>query len=142
MFGLLLVVMLHLALFHAIVGTKARCCRGLPRESERQIGVFLQVGNPDLWPDMLTCTAQVVDAVAGSHTVDVRIAYSDTSEPDPANKLFISTSVKKLSANVSVYAETVKNVGQDVGQFLTQVARAEEEGQRYTYILKMHTKNE
>jgi len=139
LFGLFLFAASSLALVYVFVKPWLHAAAP-PRESERRIGVFLQVGNPELWPDMLTCTANVVDAVAGSLAVDVRIAYSDASEPDPANKLLISTSVKELGATVSVYTETVKNVGEDVGQFLTQVARAEEEGQRYTYILKMHTK--
>ncbi|CAE8632524.1 unnamed protein product, partial [Polarella glacialis] len=103
-----------------------------------RLGMFLQIGNATLWPDMLGCLSSVADAYAN---IGVHISFLEGSIPN-ATKLEIANSVRALSMRISLVTLTVPNLGEDIGQFLAQLEQAEGEGQQYDFILKVHTKTD
>ncbi|CAE8629002.1 unnamed protein product, partial [Polarella glacialis] len=103
-----------------------------------RLGIFLQIGNPSLWPDMLGCLSSVADAYAN---IGVHISFLEGSFPN-ATKREIANSVRALSMRISLYTLTVPNLGEDIGQFLAQLEQAEGEGLQYDFILKVHTKTD
>lgn len=133
----------------------------------RYAAVMIQVGNSDLWDDMLMCVANVAAAVPDGFALDVYVSYprddqattmlrpsssmssgiNDGPAIDQYPKLEdrVRESLKGLSRIDQLHISRFDQKGADVSQFLKQVqsmiisasGRSESD---YEVILKQHTK--
>lgn len=103
------------------------------------VALFLQVGNADIWPDMLQCATNVALAVEPSSRLDVHISFVQEFLPSTTVRQSIERSSKALVGVDDVHVIIVENAGADVGQFIHQLKANTE---RYGAILKLHSKTD
>jgi lipopolysaccharide biosynthesis protein len=106
---------------------------------------MLQIStNPELFPDMMTCTANVVAAVKHDSQIklDLYVSLTTGTRSEDWLKREIRSKYMGLDFFSHIYIDKVNNTGADMGAFLTQMTRMEREGVSYDAILKMHTKTD
>jgi len=123
---------------------------GLGRDEESQaiqrVGVFFQVANISVWPEMFQCLQAVVEAEAAD--VGVHISTHSSSGDISALKNDVTTLQRWNTANsahdMSVQFSSTDNIGLDIGPFLSQLQESYSSTNKapYDVVLKMHTKSD
>ena len=110
-------------------------------ESSPRIGIFIQVFNYGLWPEMRRCVETVLEA-AGNGVVDVILTATHSYETIyyflPTLR-YVSNFSSALRYDILSF---VKRKGADNGVFLQQLLLAKELSLDHEIILKIHTKEE
>jgi len=99
-----------------------------------QIGIFAQVANLSIWPEMEHCVRNVAAAATGP--VDLHVALTKESSD-------LRAQVGKLDGIRSANVRVVINKGADIGEFMQQLQPLHEHRNSYHYdlILKIHSKS-
>jgi len=112
---------------------------------EKSVAVLLQLGNTDMWQDLLKCTANIATAASmKNYLADVYIAFHDTE------KAAFKREHKPKQAQLEsfhgvgkVYFDYTENKGADVFMFMNQLDRLNKShASKYDYIVKQHSKSD
>jgi len=113
----------------------------------QRVGVFLQVANISIWPEMFQCLRTVVEADAAEVGVHIN-THSDSGDISALKNHVIA--LQKWSNesaghihNMSVHFSSTENVGLDIGPFLSQIQESYTlpHTDHYDVVLKMHSKS-
>ncbi|CAB9529679.1 expressed unknown protein [Seminavis robusta] len=104
-----------------------------------KIALLLQIGNTDLWPEMLTCITNIATAAKLSSTaIDIYISLHENTRPNDLTN--IQYSVSNLKGIKQIEYIFVQNRGADVEPFLRQILQISKK--EYDILLKLHTKSD
>jgi hypothetical protein len=106
---------------------------------------MIQVGNAEVWPDLLKCTQNVVEAFETEDGMQTHV-YVTMHEDTPEDfKETVNRDLKKLRELGSLHIHVSgphENRGADVGLFFEQMRTLQKSKQNHDLILKLHSKTD
>jgi len=112
---------------------------------EKSVAVMLQLGNTDMWQDLLRCTANIATAASTKdYLADVYIAFHDEEKAsfnrihEPKQAL-----LESFHGVGKVYFDYAEDKGADLFMFMNQLDRLNKShDSKYDYIIKQHSKSD
>ncbi|CAE7231378.1 wxcX, partial [Symbiodinium sp. CCMP2456] len=102
-----------------------------------KIGVFVQVGTGEVWPDMEQCLSNVF--AASNDRIGVHIDYVEAAAPSQAVMHQLSGYMRGKHGYVNLVLTKSASKGMDMGHFASQLYYAQNKGLHYDLLLKIHT---